>query len=127
MYYLYIKYRLIFKFYMTRSRNQIIVPESTKYYHCISRCVRRAFLCGEDKNTGKNYDYRRSIIEKEMLKYSRIFCLNVYSYCVMSNHTHILLEIDDIRAFELSHKQVLKDTIKFFSQLRLKKIFQGIN
>ena len=84
------------------------------------------FLCGEDKDTGKNYDYRRSIIEKEMLKYSRIFCLNIYSYCVMSNHTHILLEIDDMKALELSHKQVLKRYHKIFQPTKIEeKFMQG--
>ncbi len=41
---------------MTTARRQLIDAESTPFYHVINRCVRRAFLCGEDALSGRSYE-----------------------------------------------------------------------
>jgi len=44
---------------MTQSRQSQVSLSDTPYYHCISRCVRRAYLCGEDKYTEKSFEHKR--------------------------------------------------------------------
>ncbi|WP_432468624.1 hypothetical protein [Agarivorans sp. Z349TD_8] len=53
---------------MTRAREQQICLDSTPYYHCICRCVRRAFLCGEDRASGANFNHRKQWIVDKFTK-----------------------------------------------------------
>jgi len=43
---------------MTRPRSALISLETTPYYHCIARCVRRAFFFGVD-HKGRDLNYRK--------------------------------------------------------------------
>ena len=79
---------------MTRARESIIDLESTPYYHCICRCVRRAFLCGEDAFSGQSYEHRRQWIVERMAYLTEAFAIEVASYAVMSNHYHLVLRVD---------------------------------
>ncbi len=93
---------------MTTARKQLISLADTPYYHCISRCVRRAFLCGEDKNTGQNYNHRQGWVEDKLLELSQVFSIDVCAYAVMSNHTHMVLFVDEEAAKAWSSFEVIE-------------------
>jgi len=57
------------------------------HYHCISRCVRRAFLCGEDIVTGKSYEHRKQWVADKLSELAKIFAIDVCAYAIMSSHT----------------------------------------
>ncbi|WP_046007489.1 transposase [Pseudoalteromonas rubra] len=101
---------------MPTARKKQVSLSDTKYYHCISRCVRRAFLCGEDRFTGRSYEHRRDWVEEKLLTLAKVFCIEVCGYAVMSNHTHIVLYVDDKKAERLSDKAIV---------IRWHKLFKG--
>jgi hypothetical protein len=45
----------------TYPRRQIVVEDQVGVYHCIARCVRRAFLCGVDTYTARDYSHRKEM------------------------------------------------------------------
>ena len=63
------------------------------FYHCISRCVRRAFLCGVDDYSGKSYEHRRDWVESRLLELAAVFAIDLCAYALMSNPLHLALRV----------------------------------
>jgi hypothetical protein len=76
--------------------------QQTRYYHVVSRCVRRAFLCGFDKVTGKNFDHRKEWLIGRVKQLSSIFSIQIASYAILSNHFHLTLYVDTEAALQWS-------------------------
>ena len=93
---------------MPKPRKSQVSLEATPYYHCVSRCVRRAFLCGIDAYNGQNYEHRRGWVEQRILKLGQLFCIDVCAYAVMSNHYHVVLHINTKLQASLNTQQVLE-------------------
>ncbi len=92
---------------MTRARESLIDLDSTPYYHCINRCVRRAFLNGDDPYTGKNFDHRRLWLVDRIKLLSEIFAIDIAAYSIMSNHYHLVLKVDRQRVLNWSDDEVI--------------------
>lgn len=87
-------------------RNMTVIPATAGFYHCISRCVRRAWLCGEDPASGQNFDHRRGWIEQRLLDLAQSFAVELYAWAVMSNHAHVVLRVDPAVAAQWSDEDV---------------------
>ena len=74
---------------MTHARKELISLDSTSYYHCISRCVRRAFLWGEDSFTGKNFEHRKGWVTGRLRELADTFAIDIAAYAVRKIRTPI--------------------------------------
>ena len=100
---------------MTRARRSLIDRASTPYYHCIARCVRRAFLCGKDNFSGKSYEHRRQWVVDRLDALVSVFAVEVCAYAVMSNHCHVVLHINAAVAENWSRDEVFARWTQLFT------------
>lgn len=75
-------------------RAYLVDPDAPGFFHCVSRCVRRAWLCGDDPLSGLNFDHRRDWIEQRLTDLAQSFAVGLYAWAVMSNHAHLVLYVD---------------------------------
>jgi len=99
---------------MTQARRIVVSREETGVYHCTSRCVRRAFLCGEDSYSGRNYEHRREWVRERLEILSGLFGVEVFSYAVMSNHLHVVLRVQPDRVDSWSTDEVAERWCRLF-------------
>ncbi|MEW8000853.1 MAG: alpha-amylase family glycosyl hydrolase [Candidatus Thiodiazotropha endolucinida] len=99
---------------MTRARETLISLEATPYYHCISRYVRRAWLCGEDPYTGQCFEHRRHWVLDRLQELVDIFAIDVCAYAIMSNHYHVVLHVDEDKAKGWTDQQVIEQWYRLY-------------
>ncbi|MEZ8188307.1 transposase [Shewanella sp. 5S214] len=108
---------------MARPRQTIVSLDDTPYYHCCSRVVRKAFLCGIDHSTGENFEHRREWVDSRILELATIFAIDICAYSVMSNHLHVVVKVDADKAKHWSNKDVLMQWHKSFEGTLLTQKF----
>ncbi|WP_328185151.1 transposase [Marinobacter sp. OP 3.4] len=92
---------------MPRPREQLVAVSDTPYYHIVSRCVRRTYLCGYDQQSGKSYEHRRQWIEERIRLLSSLFAVDLCAYAVMSNHYHLVVKLCPEQGEEWTDEEVL--------------------
>ena len=93
---------------MTTARSELVDESITSYYHCISRCVRRAFLCGE------GYEHRKDWIENRLRELCSIFAIDCYGYAIMDNHLHVLLKLNSQQIDQWSDVEIARRWTRLF-------------
>ena len=76
---------------MPRKNRTIVAPDGVSVtLHCYTRCVRRAFLCGVDHETGVNYEHRKQWVRDRLEFLASVFAIDILGFAVMDNHFHII-------------------------------------
>ena len=99
---------------MTIARERLVDPSVTRYYHCISRCVRRAFLCGE------GYEHRKQWIEDRLEVLAECFAVSVCGFAILDNHLHVLVRLDGDVANDWSAEEVVRRWIRVYPPRELR-------
>lgn len=87
---------------MATPRRELVDPENPLFYHVVSRCVRRAWLCGFDPVARKDYSHRKNWLIERLKTLGRAFAVDIYAYAIMSNHFHLVLYYDPKAPMEWS-------------------------
>jgi hypothetical protein len=87
---------------MAIARAQLVDTSLARWYHCVTRCVRKAFLLGEgDKN-------RKEWLQNRLEELADVFAVAVGGFSVMDNHLHVLVRLDPDVAQAWSDDEVVR-------------------
>ena len=87
---------------MAIARKNLIDINVTRFYHCISTCVRQAMLCG------KGHEHRKQWIEDRLQDLANAFAIGVCDFSVMDNHLHVMVRLEPERAKDWSVEEVVR-------------------
>lgn len=101
---------------MGYARKSLISLADTPYYHVVARCVRRAWLWGFDEYAGRDYSHRKAWAVERLALLASLFCIDVCAYAIMSNHYHLVLFVDQLRAQQLTQREVVERWTQVFGR-----------
>jgi len=112
---------------MAYARKSLISLADTPYYHVIARCVRRAWLCGRDEYSGRDYSHRKAWVLERVRQLSETFAIDTCAYAVMSNHYHLVLHVDQHRTTQWTAQDVVERWTTLFKKPQvIKRWEQGL-
>ena len=74
-----------------RPRRNVVDDDHVGVYHVWSRCVRRAWLCGQDPLTGKDWRHRKAWFFERLQELTAIFAIDACVWAILANHYHLIL------------------------------------
>ena len=100
---------------MTYARKSLICLQDTPYYHCVARCVRRAWLWGFDQYAGRDYSHRKTWVLERLAQLTSVFAIDICGYAIMSNHYHVILHVNCTQARTWTQQEIVERWGELFS------------
>ncbi len=92
---------------MTNPRRLTVFDDRPGLYHCVTRCVRQAFLCETATACSLcDGESRQAWVERRILELAESFAVGIYAWAAMSNHCHIVLLLDPLKPDDWSDEEV---------------------
>ena len=98
-------------------RREIVADGEVGAYHCMARCVRRAFLFGKDDIPGKSYEHRKNWIRQGLERLAGSFAIDISGFAIMDNHLHVVIRQRPDVAKSWSAKDVTRRWRLIFGRL----------
>lgn len=92
---------------MPTARSLLVDLNTTPYYHCYVRCVRRAFLFQYNEQGHLSVD-RKPLIVNRLKRLAQVFSIQICAYAIMDNHYHVVVHVDAPKAQAWSEAEVLE-------------------
>jgi hypothetical protein len=93
---------------MTIARAQLIDPSVTRWYHCVTRCVRRAPLLAEG-----SFD-RKAWLERRIEELAGIFAISVGAYSILDDQIQLLVRHEAEIAGSWSATEVVRRRARLY-------------
>ncbi len=106
---------------MALPRSKYVQEGQEGVYHCFSRCVRRAFLCGFDTVTGRDFSHRKAWLVDRLRYLAAIFAIEVCAFAIMATHYHNILRIRPDIVASWSDREVARRWLTLFPRRRGKR------
>jgi len=100
------------------NRREVLAEGEVQVVHCVNRCVRRGFLCGDDPVSGQNYDHRRQWIRNRLEFLVGVLGIECLGFSVMSKHFHCVLRTRPDVVEQWSDDEVARRWWQLFPQRR---------
>ncbi len=88
---------------MTTARKDLVDVTVTRWYHCVSKCVRQAFILADELGND-----RKQWIEDRLELLAENFSIGVGGFAVLDNHLHVLIRLAPEDADAWSDEEVVR-------------------